>query len=112
MFQSLENVFLHLCRDDQIRNNQQNTINRSVQENLNDPTGDIETPPISPGEFPNGEIPHSGIRKKELVKTRMFILEKGSTNDRDILPSLQLYYVQDERQLIAVFVHICIKSMH
>lgn len=67
-FQSLENVFLHLCRDDQTRNNQKNTTD---QENLDNPTSDIDHPPISPIQLTNGETPpFSQIRKKELVKNR------------------------------------------
>ncbi len=69
LFQSLENVFLHLCVNDQNRI-QQNPINSIVEDGQNDISHDVDNQNIALSDVTNGETPHSEIRKKELVKNR------------------------------------------
>lgn len=77
MFQSLENVFLHLCLDDQNRN-QQNLINGVTADALNEASDDVENQNIPLGDVTSVETPRSEIRKKELVKNRKLKTKKCS----------------------------------
>jgi hypothetical protein len=83
---SLENVFLHLCLYDQ-NHNQQNPMKNILEDGQNTISNDVENQNISP----NGESPHSEIRKKELVRNPVLRAKRAAV-DCCICPHMHKIY--------------------
>ena len=86
LLKSLENVFLHLCYEDQRRTQEENPM-KNPKEIVEKETNEMTS--ISPIEVPQPESRSSQIRRKELAKNRSF--EEFQFQNRNSRPFSALY---------------------
>ncbi|CAF1453106.1 unnamed protein product [Adineta steineri] len=97
---SLENVFLHLCLEDQNRL-QPNLMNSTNENDQTNTTVSINNQDIPPPDVINGETPHSQIRRKELVKNPVLRAKRAAV-DCCICPKAHKIYASMVKDLTMI----------
>ncbi|CAF1499746.1 unnamed protein product [Adineta steineri] len=97
---SLENVFLHLCLEDQNRL-QPNLMNSTNENDQTNTTVSINNQNIPPPDVVNGETPHSQIRRKELVKNPVLRAKRAAV-DCCICPKAHKIYASMVKDLTMI----------